>query len=169
MKKFLTTTLLATLAFSFTAAAETSETPAAPAKEAEKTTEKKAEKKDKVTRELLSFHDAIATYEGSKINKCRHMTALCPDKCGHTKTVATFKVVKYNKYEKKGEYGDPKADMFITAIEDMPKEFVDKLEKMKKGDVVRIVWKHEYVKDNGNMYPERTLQELTPGKIVEDK
>ena len=43
-------------------------------------------------RELLAVHKTIAKYEGKKDVQCRHMTMLCPDRCGHGGITASFKI-----------------------------------------------------------------------------
>ena len=46
------------------------------------------------SRELLSAHKTIATFDGISHQKCFHRTALCPDQCGHGGTIATFSIKK---------------------------------------------------------------------------
>ena len=46
------------------------------------------------TRELLSVHKTVATFDGLTEQKCFHRTALCPDQCGHGGTIATFSIQK---------------------------------------------------------------------------
>ena len=73
-------------------------------------------------------------------------TALCPDKCNHSKEIAKFKIVEYLEYIKSGEYGDEKqeyfyCDMNINAIEDkQKKEFIDFIKTLKEGDKVKLIW-----------------------------
>lgn len=43
---------------------------------------------------------------------------LCPDRCGHSGKLATFAIVKYLRYEKPGEFGDPRQEQFLVLIED---------------------------------------------------
>ena len=46
------------------------------------------------SRELLSAHKTVATFDGLTEKKCFHRTSLCPDQCGHGGTVATFSIKK---------------------------------------------------------------------------
>ena len=46
------------------------------------------------SRELLSAHKTVATFDGLTEQKCFHRTALCPDQCDHGGTIATFSIQK---------------------------------------------------------------------------
>ena len=46
------------------------------------------------TRELLSVHKTVATFDGLAEKQCLFRTALCPNECGHGCTVATFSIKK---------------------------------------------------------------------------
>ena len=46
------------------------------------------------SRELLSAHKTVATFDGLTEQKCSHRTALCPDQCDHGGTIATFSIQK---------------------------------------------------------------------------
>ena len=46
------------------------------------------------SRELLSEHKTVATFDGLTEKKCFHRTSLCPDQCGHGGTIATFSIKK---------------------------------------------------------------------------
>ncbi|HSI37364.1 MAG: hypothetical protein ACAI43_05445 [Phycisphaerae bacterium] len=102
-------------------------------------------------RELLSDHDTVAKFVGTKAVKCRGLTALCPEDCGHSGDMATFEVVAYVAYEKKGQYGDPKSKQFVTMVQDnkgnakLPKAVADKINALQAGDLVRLHWRHDYV------------------------
>jgi hypothetical protein len=117
-------------------------------------------------RELLSWHETVAKYEGTRFQPCRHLTSLCPDRCGHARTLATFRIVRYLRYEKPGEYGDPKAEQFHVPVtgpqasnEADPRwDAVVKL--LKPGDLVRLDWRHEYVTRDGSSFPERPVTRM---------
>ena len=91
------------------------------------------------------------------------MTALCPDRCGESGTLATFEIVKYMAYEKPGEYGDPKQEQFMVLIEDnrknlkVPAAIRDAIVALKPGDLVRLQWNHDYVTQDGSKFPERPV------------
>jgi hypothetical protein len=66
----------------------------------------------------LARHATGAEVEGTSYHACLGMTSLCPDKCGQSGTIATFKIIRYVSYEKLGEYGDPKCEQFVFMVED---------------------------------------------------
>ena len=119
-------------------------------------------------RELLSSHDTEATFVGIKDHVCRGLTALCPDKCGESGKLATFKIVKYLDYKKPGEYGDPKQEEFMVLIEDnlknpkVPAAIRDAVLALKPGAQVHLKWNHDYVTKEGTSSPERPIVELKP-------
>lgn len=127
-------------------------------------------------REVLSEHEAIAYYMGTDKRPCHFRTALCPDRCGHSQSVAKFKIVGYLNYDKKGQYGDEKQQMFFYSLnrtesgQPADPAIVEWVNKLKVGDLVKIKWNHEYVTNNGGSYPERpmlSLSVITPEKAAE--
>ena len=48
------------------------------------------------TRELLSVHKTVATFDGLTEQQCLFRTALCPNECGHGGTTGTFSIKKVN-------------------------------------------------------------------------
>lgn len=117
-------------------------------------------------REMLSTHETIAEYQGMEYHTCRGRTSLCPQQCGHSGEFAIFKITKYVKYEKPGEYGDAKQETYRIHVTDFHRKPLDKqqaesLAKLKKGDKVLLNWRHDYVTDkNGSKYPERMVTKL---------
>jgi hypothetical protein len=133
--------------------------------------EEKAPAPPQEKRELLSMHETVAVFEGVRAHRCMGRTALCPDNCGDSGTLAVFKIAKYLKYEKPGQYGDAKANryQFMTADNKGNKKIGDEMFKtvsgLKPGDVVLLSWRHDYVTQNGCSFPERTvtfIKKLTP-------
>lgn len=122
----------------------------------------------KQTRELLSSHDTEARFEGIKDHTCLGLTALCPDRCGHSGKLATFAIVRYLDYQKPGEYGDPKQERFAFLIEDnqanakVPSAIRDAVMALKAGDMVRLKWNHDYITQGGSKFPERPILSLDP-------
>ena len=51
------------------------------------------------TRELLSVHKTVATFDGLTEQQCLFRTALCPNECGHGGTTATFSIKKVCSYK----------------------------------------------------------------------
>jgi len=120
------------------------------------------------TRELLSAHETEATFVGIKDHKCMGRTSACPDQCGHSGKLAVFKITKYLKYEKPGEYGDPKQETFQVLIEDNMKNakvsaaIREAIMALKPGDAVRLDWNHDYVSREGSKSPERPIVAISP-------
>lgn len=133
------------------------------------------EPKDK--RELLSLHETVAKFAGTREHTCRGLTSLCPDRCGHSGDMASFDIVGYVRYEKPGKYGDPKATNFMFLVQDnnknpkVPKELAEQVAALKDGDLVRLTWRHEYVtrKEGGgsSSFPERPVTLLK--KITQEE
>jgi hypothetical protein len=110
--------------------------------------------------EVLSSHRTKAVYEGARHLPCRHRTSLCPDRCGHARDVAVFRITEYVAYDKPGEYGDGKATEFLlplAADEEVTPEILAAAKALAKGDAVHLDWLHEYVTKDGSKYPRRRV------------
>ena len=116
------------------------------------------------TFDVLSHHEAICIFQGIRRNPCMFRTALCPDRCGHSSDVAFFAVEKYLKYEKLGEYGDDKQDIFTTEVNKpvyrQDPSIAEKIKTLNQGQKVKIVYDHLYVKDDSCQRPERPFISL---------
>lgn len=121
--------------------------------------------------DTLARHETVAEFRGTNYHRCMGRTSLCPDKCGQSGTLATFRIVNYLTYEKLGEYGDPKCDEFAFLVEDnmkqpkVPAAIRNKVNVLKQGDMVLLSWNHDYVTSNGNSRPERPvtiLEKIAP-------
>lgn len=117
--------------------------------------------------DVLSHHDTNATFAGTREHVCMGRSMLCPDRCGHSGTLAVFKIESYNTYEKPSKYGDPKTDEFVVMLKsttgesDVPKDIVQQISALSAGDKVRLVWEHIYVTDeNGSQFPERIIRSV---------
>lgn len=124
-----------------------------------------AQYQDEVT--LLARHETIAEFEGIQHIPCRFRTAECPDRCNHATDVAIFKVLEYTKYEKPGEYGDPKQEKIRVDIKKQIFNQDPKIQEFCKshlevGKKYRVCYDHLYVKQNGMNRPERPTTEVTP-------
>jgi hypothetical protein len=124
-------------------------------------------------RQLLSEHRTVAQFVAIKPQTCRGLTALCPDRCGHSGDFADFKIVAYLHYAKPGEYGDPKADTFTVQLSDnqgnlkLPKATVDAVRALKEGGFVLLDWNHDYVTrtepgGGESKFPDRPIVKLQP-------
>jgi hypothetical protein len=120
----------------------------------------------KEKRELLAKHETLAVFEGVNYRLCRGLTSRCPKQCGDSGEFASFGVKKYLKYEKPGEYGDPKQETFLVQVSDydkLPKgdsKILKTVKSLKKGDYVLLSWNHDYVTKAGTSSPERPIVKL---------
>lgn len=117
----------------------------------------------------LSTHKTEATFVGVETIKCRHMTALCPDRCEHGGTVAKFKIENYLDYQKPSQYGDPKQETFVVQLTDgqgnVPKTtshaLMQVIDSLSAGDAVTLEWTHTYVDDGAIVEPRRLVTRLS--------
>lgn len=124
--------------------------------------------RQKVPGDKLSIHKTEATFMGVEEVKCRHMTALCPDRCDHGGKVATFKIDNYSNYQKLSQYGDPKQETFTVQLTDgqgnVPKTtshaLVQVIDTLSEGDSVTLEWTHTYVDDGFVVEPRRLVTRL---------
>lgn len=134
----------------------------------EKKLKAKAKSAPEEARKLLSSHDTVARFSGLRDHKCMGLTALCPDRCGHSGRLATFEIVKYLAYKKTGEHGDPKQEQFMVLMEDnmeklkVPAAIRDAIVALKPGDLVHLKWNHDYVTKEGSKFPERPILKVSP-------
>lgn len=118
--------------------------------------------------ELLSRHDTAAVFSGTREHKCMGRSMLCPDQCGHSGTLAVFRIEKYNAYEKPGKYGDPQTAEFMimlnstTGETEVPPAIAEKIRSLQPGEKVRLVWEHIYVTNDSGQFPRRVIRELSP-------
>lgn len=116
----------------------------------------------------LSRHKTDAILIGIERQPCRHLTAECPDRCGHGGRFARFSIESYREYEKLDTYGDPRANEFQVQLEDgrgkatIPAALLTQINALKPGDHVWLDWTHEYVTRDGSSWPERTVTRLEP-------
>jgi hypothetical protein len=116
--------------------------------------------------ETLARHETVAEFRGTNYHRCLGLTTLCPDRCGESGTLATFRIVNYLNYEKLGEYGDPKCDAFAFLVENnmkhpkVPDDIRAAINTLKPGDLVLLSWKHDYVTSQGGSAPERPITKL---------
>lgn len=117
---------------------------------------------------LLSHHDTKAVFKGLQQRRCRGMTALCPDKCGDSGTIAVFDIAGYNDYQKPDHYGDDPAEQYVFMLEsttgasDVCPETLELVKNLRPGDEVNLVWDHVYVSDGKANYPKRVVRKIAP-------
>lgn len=118
--------------------------------------------------EILSEHLVEATFSGIIDRPCMFRTALCPDRCGHAKKIASFQTIKYLEYKLVGKYGDEKQEVFMLDMDPAHKpqfqsaEIIAEISKLKPGDKVRLHWVHYYMHDDKGSYPERPVLSIIP-------
>ncbi len=102
--------------------------------------------------DLLATNSVSAHYLGTIDIPCRHLTADCPDKCNHASTVARFRVIANNEYQKLNKYGDDKMEpgsiVFIDIKNPTPGQddaaIVNFISTLKIGATVRFTQAHYY-------------------------
>ena len=115
--------------------------------------------------DLLASNTVVAHYLGTIEVPCRHMTADCPDKCGHGTKAARFRVLQNEDYQLTGKYGDDKITPGSILMVDIKKptpgqddaavfEFLDTI---KVGDKVRLTQKHYYAEIGRTLTPVRPI------------
>lgn len=116
-------------------------------------------------RELLAEHETISRLEGIAYRRCRGLTAMCPESCGDSGEYVTFTVVKYTRYKQHGKYGG-KQNSFMIQVSDFHKKpkgdskILKIVRSLKKGDLVKLWWRHDYVTKNRVSSPERPIVKL---------
>ncbi|QDU31756.1 hypothetical protein ETAA8_69160 [Anatilimnocola aggregata] len=120
----------------------------------------------KEKRERLAVHQTLAVLNKVEYRLCRGLTSLCPKECGHSGNFADFTIKKYLKYEKLGEFGDPKQENFLIQVSDFDKRplgdpaLLKTIQGLKAGDFVLLSWNHDYVTSKGVSSPERPVIKL---------
>lgn len=121
--------------------------------------------------ELLTSNTVVAKFTGVHRQPCRFMTALCPDRCDHATTLASFQVLENEKYVKPGKYGDDKLAPGDTAVVDVqkdilgqPAEVAETISRLSPGDVVRLTIVHYYVQQGQGQFPVRPAVSISPVK-----
>jgi hypothetical protein len=129
-------------------------------------------------RRVLAEHQTVAKLTGIAYQRCRGMTAQCPDECGNSGDFATFSVVSYLAYRKPGQYGEAKTTTYTFQLEDnhknlkVAKELAAEVRGLKPDDYVLLSWRHDYVTKffeggGSGSGPERPLAKLQ--KISKDE
>ncbi len=113
---------------------------------------------------MLATNTVVARYEGTHFHPCRHMTALCPDRCDHATSLAHFRVLRNEHYQKTGKYGDDELKEGDTAMVDVLRDVPGQdasvaqfISHLKPGDTVRFTLNHYYVQQNQGFFPVRPV------------
>jgi hypothetical protein len=118
------------------------------------------------TFEVLSSHKTIAEYAGVEHRECMFLTSLCPDRCNHPKDFARFKIVSYEAYEKKDEYGDEQKTTFAVDINPAARDnrqdaaILERIKNLAVGQKIKLFWEQIYVTQDGSQFPERIIRSL---------
>lgn len=114
--------------------------------------------------DMLATNTVIARYEGTHFHPCRHMTALCPDRCDHATSLAHFRVLRNEQYRKVGKYGDDKLKEGDTAMVDVRRDVPGQdasvaqlISRLRPGDTVRFTLNHYYVQQGQAFFPVRPV------------
>lgn len=124
-------------------------------------------------REMLSKHQTVAQFIGISYHECRGLTSLCPDKCGDSGDLASFRILKYVAYEKPGQYGDEQQKEYQFLVQDNMKklkvspELKAKIDALQPNRYVLLDWRHDYVTKEGSKFPERIVIQLKPITLEE--
>ena len=118
--------------------------------------------------DLLATNTVVAVYRGTVKPPCHFRTALCPDRCGHSREQAVFTIKTSEDYSHPGKYGDdrltPGTKWMIGTKDDVPGQDVavlSQLAGLKPGDTVRMTISHYYVTVKNSSYPVRPVTSLT--------
>ena len=99
-----------------------------------------SEKVVETKRETLARHETRAEFLGIEDHVCRGLTALCPDQCGHSGSLARFKIVEYIHFESFSEYGKEQ-DHFDLLVKDnlghlkVDQILADTIDRFSPGDI----------------------------------
>jgi hypothetical protein len=116
--------------------------------------------------DVLSVHKTQATFAGLKDHVCKGLTSACPHACGHSGSLAVFRIDAYSAYEKPGAFGDEKQTTFQFLVVDtrknrkVPAELAATLETLEPGDKVVLEWEHRYMDRDGSRFPVRPVTKL---------
>ncbi|NWK56371.1 hypothetical protein HW115_12175 [Verrucomicrobiaceae bacterium N1E253] len=132
-----------------------------------------SDKESKESYQVLSTHETQAVFKGTSERKCRHMTALCPDRCNHGGTVAEFTITRYLRYDKPGKYGDPKTKLFTTMLKkpDMDQKTIERIGKLAPGTALTLNWEHRYISrtysdGTSAKFPRRVITKLETSPLA---
>ena len=111
------------------------------------------------TPQLMTSHATVARFAGLQALPCRHLTSLCPDRCGHAGTLAVFDVVRYLHWAREPgqQYGDERQARHHVRLGGEPgwgagarqatlvPGLDAALRALAPGTLVRLDWRHDYV------------------------
>lgn len=116
---------------------------------------------------FTSTHIFNAIYDGTKFHKCLGMTANCPEKCGSSGNMATFKVTNYKEFLVNGQAGNEKLTEYSVLIsdyyqKDLDKPYVPVIKSLKKGEEVIIHLEFVYDTTQSTVSTVENLISITP-------
>ena len=96
-----------------------------------------------------SSHVFTAKFEGITFHRCMGRTALCPEECGQSGNMASFKVINYQDLVVNGEAGREKLEHYQVLISnfhkiDIDKSYVSDIKNLQNGDEVTIYLEYVY-------------------------
>ncbi len=102
-----------------------------------------------LTKPFTSSHVFTAEFEGVHFHTCMGLTSLCPEECGSSGNMATFKVLDYQAFVVNGQGGTEKLDSYHLLISDYYKKELDEpyvpfINTLEPGDIVNIHLEYVY-------------------------
>ncbi len=102
-----------------------------------------------LTKPFTSSHVFTAEFEGVHFHTCMGLTSLCPEECGSSGNMATFKVMEYQAFVVNGQGGTEKLETYHVLISDYYKKdleeaYVPFIKDLEVGDIVNIHLEYVY-------------------------
>ena len=116
-------------------------------------------------REVMFSYVSSATFMGARHQPCRHMTSLCPDRCGHATDVYSFRLdtlaTTKNEASSHVRWVTPETEGGTHMVgESDLKQYLDLAKSLSPGDKVILEWSHDYVTVGGSSGPDRPVTKL---------
>ena len=124
-------------------------------------------------REVMFSYVSTATFMGARHQPCRHMTSLCPDRCGHATNVYSFQLdslaVTKNEASSHARWVTPETEggTHMTGESDL-KQYLDLAKSLSPGTKVNLEWSHDYVTVGGCSGPDRPITKLALATTAPD-
>lgn len=121
-------------------------------------------------RELIFGYSSKATFLSKEFRPCRFRTSLCPNECGHAKTLYKFNIdsisVEENPNSSQAKYCTPVKEGSIHFVP-QDKLFLGDSSALQQvadslvpQDKVSLDWNHDYVSKEGSHFPDHPVVKL---------
>eukprot|EP00930_Biecheleria_cincta_P080385 TRINITY_DN68612_c0_g1_i1.p1 TRINITY_DN68612_c0_g1~~TRINITY_DN68612_c0_g1_i1.p1 ORF type:complete len:152 (-),score=19.41 TRINITY_DN68612_c0_g1_i1:423-878(-) len=116
-------------------------------------------------REVMFSYISSATFVGARHQPCRHLTSLCPDRCGHATDVYSFQLdtlaTTKNEASSNARFVTPETEGGTHMIgESDLKQYLGLAKSLSPGDKVILEWSHDYVTKGGCSGPDYPVTKL---------